>query len=334
MRKNYLSRPLLAFAFLLAGSLLWRCTPASDAIKLGDQPVAAFWQIDLSKDEGRTVGDHILLTLNVFYIKEIKPPEINIQPVGEFSEMVSQASSKPHNRQGISRIETLVEIIYWSPGEHTSPPVVVAYTDRDGQPQTLPVNEISIQINSVLTPEEIQKKDIKPQAELPRPPIWFWVLMAVFAASLLYGLLLWLGQRFRQPTLKNAENLISIDPRPPEEIALAELARIESLELPGKSEYKLYYTLVTDCIRCYFEALFIIPALDRTTNEFLYEIKQAGMDQTVIQAASYLLSEADLVKFAKATPTVSTARQYLIHARSLIKDTRPDREAEKAGESQ
>ena len=58
-----------------------------------------------------------------------------------------------------------------------------------------------------------------------------------------------------------------VDTRPPHQIALEELHRIESLDLPSQSRFKEHYTLVTDCIRRYLEGAFDTRALDRTTGE-------------------------------------------------------------------
>ena len=176
--------------------------------------------------------------------------------------------------------------------------------------------------------EDTQKKDLKPQAALPRPPIWIIVLAAVIVIGLLYGLTLWLLHRFRRSTDPDPQDEPSTDTRLPEEIALSELVRIETLNLPAQGKYKQHYTLVSDCIRRYFENLFKIPALDRTTNEFVDEMFQTQIDLPVIHTISNLLNEADLVKFAKAEPTEDAARQLIQQSRALVEDTRPMRNTE------
>ena len=324
MQKNSLTPSLLLIlAFILSGLSLWRCTPPNDAALLADQPLAAYWQIDQNNAEGWTVGDRIPLTLHITYEISIPAPETLISPADDRSEIVNQTTTKPQRGRGTRNIETLVEIVCWTPGDHASPSAAISFLDPDGQPQTLLVEPIPIQIKSVLSEEDTQKKDIKPQANLPRPPIWGWILVAVIAASMIYGLILWLLQRRKRASENTMDNDLPYDPRPPEEIALTELARIESLDLPSQDEFQHHYTLVSDCIRRYFEARFNIPAIDRTTNEFLHEINQATLNRPVLHSVSSLLNEADLVKFAKAIPTLSAARQLIQQARALIEIARP-----------
>ena len=317
----------LYFTLMLLSLSLWRCNPRTETIFLADDPVTAAWEIQQNNGQEWAVGDRIPLTLTIVYDDAINTPESNIESGSDLFEIFNQSNSKPQRRNESFYTETLVEVVYWSPGENPSPPVTITYTDLDGIPQNMLVDEIFIQIKSVRAEEDTQKKDLKPQAALPRPPIWIIVLAVVFVIGLLFGLTLWLLHRFRRSPVSNPQYEPEIDTRLPEEIALTELARIEILDLPAQGKYKQHYTLVSDCIRHYFENLFEIPALDRTTNEFVDEMDQAQIDHPVIHAVSNLLNEADLVKFAKAETTEDAARQLIQQSRALVEETRPMRNA-------
>ena len=329
MKKTSFPHLLIYLALVITGLSLWRCTPPKETINLADEPVAALWQIEQETAEDWTVGDRIPLTLYIVYDEAISIPKSSIEAEGELFEIINQASSKPQRGKENLCTTTSIEVVYWSPGDHASPSATITYTDLDGQSQTILVDEIIIQIKSVRAEEDTQKKDLKPQASLPRPPIWGVAQATVITVGLLYGLTLWLLQRLSRPPVSDMQDEPSIDPRPPDEIALTELDRIESLDLPLLGKYKQHYTLISECIRRYFETLFDIPALDRTTEEFLHEIQEAHMGRPIIYAVSNLLNDADLVKFAKAVPTRDTARQMVQQARALVEGTRPMRSTEK-----
>jgi len=129
------------------------------------------------------------------------------------------------------------------------------------------------------------------------------------------GILLW--NRRRQRLAAEA----AIDRRLPNEVALDELARILNLGLPEKGLYKEYYTLLSDCIRNYMEAVYHIPALERTTGEILTSLRGKSVDPQVSRQYISFLSACDLVKFSKFKPDVSEAHEALSDARSLVEST-------------
>jgi hypothetical protein len=72
----------------------------------------------------------------------------------------------------------------------------------------------------------------------------------------------------------------------------------QHLATPG-----IFCTEVSDAVRAYVEEELGIPALDRTTEEFLRETSvHAKIDSGLREALASLLDQADLVKFAKHEP--------------------------------
>ena len=223
--------------------------------------------------------------------------------------------------------EALVTV--WAPGEHATPEYTISYEDAAGILHDLPVQPVQIRIVSVLPEQEegdstsAEKYDLKPQAALPRPPVWPWLLVGAAAAALLFLLIRWVLERRRG--VDEASLPVPVDSRFPEEIAYGELDRIESLDLPSSGRWKEHYTLVTDCVRGYVEGIFHIQAMERSTEELLVTLRRERANGAALPDLSHLLEEADLVKFAKVRPSVERARASVGQARGFVDVTKPAR---------
>jgi hypothetical protein len=173
-------------------------------------------------------------------------------------------------------------------------------------------------------------RDIKSQASLPLPTDWLAIAAGALGLALVVGagwwLFRWVGRRGR------------LDNRSPEEVALDQLGRIRALDYPAQGNFKAHYSLVTDCLREYLERQYDIPARDQTTRELKRALETTRMSGIYVQQFTDLFADSDLVKFAKFTPTVDAARDLLIQAEKLVRETadevarqaEADRLAEKA----
>jgi hypothetical protein len=148
------------------------------------------------------------------------------------------------------------------------------------------------------------------------PADYRWIIIAaalvVLAAAASY--FLWMRRKQRVVVKEPVPEL------PADFVALRELRRIENLKLLEAGEFKQYYTLITDAIRNYIEKRFGVDALDRTTNEILFDLERKHKH---VDDLERLLQEADLVKFAKFIPSVSSAREVMITARDIVAKTAP-----------
>jgi hypothetical protein len=105
-------------------------------------------------------------------------------------------------------------------------------------------------------------------------------------------------------------------------IALRELDRLREEKLWQKSEFKPYYTRLTDIIRHYMERRYSIPAMEMTSHEILDTWKQGEQpDEDLASKLNRLLNLADLVKFAKEKPLASDNEENLDRAYEFVKRT-------------
>lgn len=163
----------------------------------------------------------------------------------------------------------------------------------------------------------MKSQDLRPLKEQWQAPLNWW-LWGGIAAAVLIGLAVliwWLrGRRRRGEAIAPEVRL------PPEVIALAELDRVAAMGLAQRGEFKTHYTLVVDALRRYLEARYRIETMDRTTWEIIDALDRREVRIGGLRA---VLDEADLVKFAKFTPTADSANAAIGHAREIVIATTP-----------
>lgn len=159
-------------------------------------------------------------------------------------------------------------------------------------------------------------KDLNPLKEQWKAPINYWLWGGVALAVLVaVAALVWWIRKKRRTVVETPAIVL-----PPEVIALAELERIAALALPARGDFKQHYTLVTDVVRRYVEARYKVEAMDRTTYELMDALERRRVS---VDGLEKLLNEADLVKFAKFTPTTESAAVAVNRAREIVIHTTP-----------
>ena len=166
--------------------------------------------------------------------------------------------------------------------------------------------------------------ELKPLKEPWAAPADYKMFILAALVAVLIAIVLFLLWRRRKRHVVAKEPLPDL---PADFIALRELRRIENLKLLEAGEFKKYYTLVTDAIRNYIERRFGVDALDRTTDEILFDLQRIHKR---IEKLEQLLQEADLVKFAKYTPAVAAATEAMKTARDIVAKTSQKRLSELA----
>ncbi len=176
---------------------------------------------------------------------------------------------------------------------------------------------------AVLTvPIDTAIRDIKQPINVPVGfiEIFPWILVGLGVLIIIAGIVYYIRQRkLNKPVFK------IVKPEEPAHIvALRELDKLKEEKLWQKSEFKQYYTRLTEIIRIYLEKRYLIPAMEETSFEILEDWKQhKGAIPELHDHLRQLLNLADLVKFAREKPLPSDNEVNLDNAYEFIRQTKP-----------
>lgn len=179
---------------------------------------------------------------------------------------------------------------------------------------------IAVEVTSLLGDQRANLviEDIEGVVEMPKPAHrwWRWVL-AVLGVAAVPGV--WLLLRSRQ-----AKELVRIF-RPAHDVAYARLRALVAENLVEQGKIKEFYERISGILRHYIEDRFDLHAPERTTEEFLAELRftetLAPADKKVLEE---FLTHCDLVKFAKHDPTTGQVQRTFDLVKNFIERTKSE----------
>jgi hypothetical protein len=182
-----------------------------------------------------------------------------------------------------------------------------------------------LEIAVVPTPSPDDLNDMAPIKDIRREPaLWTdylpWAI-AIAVLALLVALASWLigrvQKRRKQAALSRSVGL------PPHELALKKLDALAQKQLWHKGLIKEYCAELTFIVREYLEKRYLIPALESTSEEILQTLEKTDFPEKLRHELNDLLTKADLVKFAKATPPEPFREEAMSFAKKIISETKP-----------
>lgn len=184
--------------------------------------------------------------------------------------------------------------------------VLVRY---DGVVRRVSIVGESVFVKSVLPADSTKRipKPPRPLIELSAIPWWLWALIA--AAVIAIGLLLWwwLHRRKTPPTVAVVD---------PFGRAEKEFQRIEALGLLDAGERGRYVTLMIEVLRDYLAARYAAAMLSLTSSELQRTVRD--LPHVPQDRLTRLLTEADLIKFARRPVSGERARELGREARAIV----------------
>ena len=190
----------------------------------------------------------------------------------------------------------------------------------------------SIIIDVATVAVDTTKQQMYPIKAIQKEPFSFddlkayiWWILAFLA---LLGLILYFIFRKK----KSPEEIIA--GIPPYELALKRLKELDQKQLWQKNKIKKYYVELTDILRTFIERETNIPALESTTDELIETIKDfnassaMNIEDDTILKLKQVLSEADLVKFAKYKPLVNEIEKHRNLTEEIIEKLHPKKSIE------
>ena len=231
------------------------------------------------------------------------------QAWGDFEVRQQSAPEVTATGDGRESSQLTITVMAWALGEFSTPPLPLTVSNPQGELVEVTAAPVSINVESVLTEDDLALRDIKPQATLPLPLWWPW--LAAMGVLALTGVLLW-WRREGETAVPFSYN------RLPYQIALAKLDEIAASGLAERGDFKGHYTQTTDVLRRYLDGVLGLMTVEQTTAEIRRAIQSLSWPSETKKLLVNLLNEADLVKFAKMKPAIADAQRTTSEARRLV----------------
>ncbi len=149
-----------------------------------------------------------------------------------------------------------------------------------------------------------------------------WLALLIGAFVLLSALGWLLMRRLR----RHAATVVELSAQ---ELALEELQRLLNRDLPATGRYKEFYLGLSDILRQYIERRFLLAAPERTTEEFLEELRtQPVLSEPHTLLLKDFLRHCDLVKFARYQPVRTEIEASAACCRRFVVETPMPQEPE------
>lgn len=314
--------PLAGVALLLCGPGCGRAGKAPEEAGYEFQKNYTSGGLTLTMKVSRleiTVADRIDVVLEALAEEgtEVELPA----PGGKMGEFMVASVEAPASRLAARNrvsIRSRYELEPYLAGDYEIPSLEI----RFGGGRPIRTEPVRIRVASVLPPgeEALEIREIAPPVELPGLGQWIHILIGVALASLGYSLYqLWRRRKVRRRAARGLA---------PHERALWDLTSLMEKDLIGQGRQKLFYLRVSAILRYYIEERFGLRAPERTTEEFLADLRTS---QDLLPRQKELLKQflehCDMVKFAEHQPSREEIDETINTCAQFIAETRPGQRA-------
>lgn len=247
------------------------------------------------------IGSQFNLTIKA----DVSQKDKVVFPEGQFFGALEILESYPVDSiKGEGKLELIKKygLTQFDSGRYVIPPLAVIINNK-----TIKTDSFAIQVNPVVVDTlKQQMYDIKSIITVEKPTDYFWLYVLLGLLIIIgIGILLYYFIKKKQIKKNEADEILYASPI---EKALSQLQSLEGKELWQKGETKAYYSELTDITRYYLEEAVEIPAMESTSNELFQTLKatikkrKIKLSQDVLEKFKKVMSNADLVKFAKSKP--------------------------------
>lgn len=178
--------------------------------------------------------------------------------------------------------------------------------------------------------------DLKPQKTLPfrfreiSGYVKWAVLFVLVLLAVAYAL-----NRYLQSRGKGLGDLFkAAPPQPPHVVAIRALEALHHQKLWQNNRHKQYYSQLTDILRTYIDGRWGVSAMEMTSDEIIVSMRSAELPDKARMDLTAILRDADLVKFAKATPDAEQNEADYLKAYYFVEETKLVLDEPKAAEDE
>uniref|UniRef100_UPI0040571480 hypothetical protein n=1 Tax=Alistipes sp. TaxID=1872444 RepID=UPI0040571480 len=168
-------------------------------------------------------------------------------------------------------------------------------------------------------------RDLKPQKTMKLRFAEFGGYLGIaLAVALLLAGVIYLLVRYLHKRGKHLSDLFKPAPPVPAHIvAIEALEKLRDEKLWQNNKHKQYYSGLSDILRTYLAGRFEVGAMEMTTDEISDALREVDIEQKSKMDLLSVLRDADLVKFAKATPEANENELAYDKAFYFVENTKP-----------
>jgi hypothetical protein len=273
--------------------------PPGIDIKITAQPLQA------------TVGDRIQIDYEISFPKgfQFQFPSLPEQ-LSEFTVLETfpgpaiPGRNAPEKQEGQHHQARLVVAVYRT-GTFEFPALPFMLRDAEGKQMEVPGPTVKIRIDSVLSGENPDLKDLKKQAEIEAAVNWL-LWFGILAVAAILAILVWRRLRRRPLPFLRPSAQPDVDPL---DLADTELHELLGLGLLDKGMIKQFYVRLSEIVKKALEAGCGIQTVEKTTSEIMAALsaesegRNARLDAENLELVETLLLSCDMVKFARYLPS-------------------------------
>ena len=294
---------------------------SADTVMIGDR-------VTLTVEVEKDVMQHVVFpTFDFTQTDGAKPSDPSIEIIHDF---VPDTLSQEGRRV---RLRKRYEMAVYDEGIYRMGRAQVLYLDKNLVDTLFAEREEELfvktfQIDSTMT----TVRDLKPQKTLKLRFAEFGGYLGIsFAGALLIVGLIFLIVRYLHKRGKRISDLFKPAPPVPAHIvAIEALEKLHNEKLWQNDKHKMYYSRLSDILRTYLAGRFEVGAMEMTTDEIADALRGVEIEQKQKMDLLAVLRDADLVKFAKATPEAEENELVYYKAYHFVEETKPVEVVEEA----
>jgi hypothetical protein len=202
-------------------------------------------------------------------------------------------------------------------GALTFPRLQVMQQNNSLEPDS--TDAFRVYVLSTLAEGDTLLRDIKPLEHYPlQPPLWLYIIIAVLGLVLAMYLVV---RKLRQtPKVIAPPPIIIPKAIPAWEKALTELDALLSETLFEQGEELLFHFRISEILRSFLEANYHFAAREMTGSEIIAHIRKHKINRS--DELRCFLNYCDMVKFAKAEPSMAEIQQWIQWLRDYLNSFR------------
>lgn len=276
-------------------------------------------QVQVSTDKSQyEIGDYIYVTITItgqtnatYYW-----PESDV--VSPFELITENPIDTVVKGQTLTLTKKMVVSMY-DAGDVYFPQLTIAYQQKNDTTQYVLVSDsVGLRIQGI---DVDTTQNIKPITDVldvtVKKNIWMWVIIGALALGLIAFALWYFLLRKKHPlTLAQPERIVPITER-----YLLRLQELENKKLWQQDQRKLYYSELTGILRQYIEERYAVATMEHTSDEIVSQASRHPELRNFVTDIEYVLSLADMAKFAKSHPLADENIRALSLVRSFIEQT-------------